>query len=305
MRLLTRADFDGLGSAVLLKEVGLVDDIKFVHPKDIQDGKVEVSADDILANIPYVQGCGLWFDHHSSEEERKAYGDFEGVSDPSAPSAANVIYNYYGGEKRFSDVHFKSLVAAVDKADSADFAADEILNPKGWELLSFIMDPRTGLGRYQDYRISNFQLMMDMIDYCRTKSVEEILEIDDVKERANRYFEQDQLFKEMINANTTIRDKVIVFDLRNQEEIYTGNRFVLYSLYPEQNISIQVIWGLNKQNVVMTCGHSIINRTSTVDVGSLMLKYGGGGHQKVGTCQVPIDEADKILEELIQQMNQG
>jgi len=167
------------------------------------------------------------------------------------------------------------------------------------------MDPRTGLGRYQDYRISNYHLMMDMIDYCRTKTVEEILQIDDVKERVKRYFEQDQLFKEMTQANTTLRDRVIVLDLRNQEEIYTGNRFVLYSLYPEQNISIQVIWGLNKQNVVMTCGHSIINRTSTIDVGSLMLKYGGGGHKKVGTCQVPIDEADKVLEELIQQMNAG
>jgi oligoribonuclease NrnB/cAMP/cGMP phosphodiesterase (DHH superfamily) len=305
MRLLTRSDFDGLVCAVLLKDVGLVDDIKFVHPKDIQDGKVEVSADDLLANIPYMQGCGLWFDHHSSEAERKECGEFKGVSDPSAPSAANVIYNYYGGETRFSGDHFKILVAAADKADSADFTADEILNPKGWVLLSFIMDPRTGLGRYQDYKISNYQLMMDMIDYCSAKPVEEILAIDDVKERVQRYFEQDQLFKEMVSANTTVRDKVIVIDLRNQEEIYTGNRFVVYSLYPEQNISIQVIWGLNKQNVVITCGHSIINRTSTVDVGSLMLKYGGGGHKKVGTCQVPTDEADTILEALIQQMNAG
>lgn len=305
MRLLTRSDFDGLGSAVLLKEMGLLDDIKFVHPKDIQDGKVAVTADDILANIPYVKGCGIWFDHHSSEEERKAYGEFEGVSDSSALSTARLIYNYYGGEKRFSDVYFQDLVAAVDKADSADFTVDEILNPKGWVLLSFIMDPRTGLGRYKDYRISNYHLMMDMIDYCKNNTVDEILEIDDVQERVKRYFEQDQLFKEMVKANTTIRDNVIVLDLRNQEEIYTGNRFVLYSLYPEQNISIQVIWGLNKQNVVMTCGYSIINQTATVDVGSLMFKYGGGGHKKVGTCQVPIDEADKILEELIEQMNAG
>lgn len=303
MRLLTRSDFDGLGSAVLLKEVGLIDEIKFVHPKDIQDGKIEVTANDILANIPYVKGCGLWFDHHSSEEERKAYGKFEGVNDPSAPSAASVIYNYYGGDKKFSGVHFKNLVAAVDKSDCADFTVDEILNPKGWVLVSFIMDPRTGLGRYKDYRISNYQLMLDMIDYCRNKTVDEILDIDDVKERVKRYFEQDKLFQEMIKANTTIRGKVIVLDLRNQEEIYTGNRFVLYSLYPEQNISIRVIWGLRKQNIVMTCGHSIINKTSKIDVGSLMLKYGGGGRKKVGTCQVPIDEADKILEELIEQMN--
>lgn len=303
MKLLTRSDFDGLGCAVLLKEKGLIDDIKFVHPKDIQDGKVEVSSDDILANIPYVKGCGLWFDHHSSEEERSEHHEFEGMCDPFAKSAARVIYNYYGGAKTFSDSHFTDLTAAVDKADSADFSADEILNPKGWDLLSFIMDPRTGLGRYREFRISNYQLMMDMIGYCRTKTVEEILEIDDVKERVDLYFKQDKTFQEMVKANTTIRENVIVLDLRKQEEIYTGNRFILYSLYPDQNISIQVMWGLKKQNVVMTCGHSIINLTSGTNVGSLMLKHGGGGHKKVGTCQVETDKADEVLEEIIQAMN--
>ncbi|MDY7033494.1 MAG: exopolyphosphatase [Thermodesulfobacteriota bacterium] len=303
MRLLTRSDFDGLGCAVLLKEAGVIDDIKFVHPKDVQDGKIEVTGNDILANIPYVNGCGLWFDHHSSEAERQVYGKFNGVSDPSAPSATSVIYNYYGGEERFSDAHFKDLVAAVNKSDSAQFTADEILNPKGWVLLSFIMDPRTGLGRYKDYRISNYQLMMDMIDYCRDKTVDEILNLNDVQERMKRYFDQDSLFREMVKGNTTIKGNVIVLDLRDQEEIYTGNRFLLYSLYPEQNISIQVIWGLRKQNIVMTCGHSIINKTSKVDIGSLMLQYGGGGHKQVGTCQVPIEGADEILEKLIQEMN--
>jgi nanoRNase/pAp phosphatase (c-di-AMP/oligoRNAs hydrolase) len=303
MRLITRSDFDGLGCAVLLKEVGIVDDIKFVHPKDVQDGTIEVTSDDILTNIPYVKGCGLWFDHHSSEKERKLYGEFNGISNPSAPSAARVVYDYYGGEKKFSDPHFKRLTEAVDKADTANFTVDEILNPKGWDLLSFVMDPRTGLGRYHDYRISNYALMMDMISYCRTKTIDEILEIDDVKERTKRYFEQDKTFREMIKQNVTLRGKVIVLDLRDQEEIYTGNRFIIYSLYPEQNISIQVIWGFRKQNIVMTCGYSIINRTSKTDIGSLMLKHGGGGHKKVGTCQVPTDKADDILEEIIQQMN--
>ena len=303
MRLLTRSDFDGLGCAVLLKEVGIVDDIKFVHPKDIQDGKIDVSQDDILANIPYVKGCGLWFDHHSSEQERKEFGEFEGISDPSSPSAANVIYHYYGGEERFNTPHFKELVQAVDKADTANFTVEEILNPTGWALTSFIMDPRTGLGRYRDYRISNYSLMMDMIDYCRYKTVDEILEVPDVQERVKRYFEQDELFRDMVRQNTTFKGNVIVVDLRNQEEIYTGNRFVLYSLYPEQNVSIQVIWGFQKQNIVMTCGHSIINKTSNTGIGSLMLKYGGGGHKRVGTCQVPVEDADNVLAELISQMN--
>ncbi len=302
MRLLTRSDFDGLGCAVLLKEAGLVDDIKFVHPKDIQDGKIEADSNDILANIPYVEGCGLWFDHHSSEEERKAYKDFKGRTDPAAPSAARVIYNYFGAEK-FKGDHFKEMVAAVDRADSAAYTADEIINPSGWVLLSFVMDPRTGLGRYRDYRISNYQLMLDMIDFCRSKTVSEILEVEDVKERVERYFVQDRQFKQMIRENTTIIGNVIVLDLRKQDEIFTGNRFLLYSLYPEQNISIQVMWGYRKQNIVMTCGYSIINRTAVIDVGSLMLKYGGGGHKKVGTCQVPIEEADKILEMIVEAMN--
>jgi len=303
MRLLTRSDFDGLGCAVLLKELNLIDDIKFVHPKDVQDGKVETTANDLLANIPYVRGCGLWFDHHSSEAERNEFGKFSGKSDPKAPSAAQVIYDFYGGAARFTSPLVKTLVDAVNKADSGDFTADEILNPTGWVLASFIMDPRTGLGRYKDYRISNYQLMMDMIDYCRAMPVEEILSLPDVKERVARYFEQDALFREMLQKNTTLRGNVIVTDLRNQEEIYTGNRFVLYSLYPEQNISIQVVWGFQRQNIVLTCGHSILNRTAKTDVGSLMLKCGGGGHHRVGTCQVPVVDADAILEDIIHRMN--
>lgn len=303
MRLVTRSDFDGLGCAALLKEAGAIDDIKFVHPKDVQDGKVEVTENDIVANVPYVPGCGLWFDHHSSEAEREAYGVFEGCCDPSAPSATHVVYDYYGGAEKFPSDHLRDLVAAVDKADSADMTVDEILHPTGWVMLSFIMDPRTGLGRYKDYRISNYQLMMAMIDYCRTMGVEAILKNLDVEQRVMRYFAQDKVFREMIAANTTTRENVIVVDLRGVEEVYTGNRFVLYSLYPEQNISIQAMWGFQKQNVVMTCGHSIVNRTSNTDVGSLMLKHGGGGHRRVGTCQVPIDEADAILEELVWQMN--
>ena len=303
MRLLTRSDFDGLGCAALLREAGVIDDIKFVHPKDMQDGKIEVTGNDVLANVPYVPGCGLWFDHHSSEEERRAYGNFFGVSDVTCPSATRVIYNHYGGDRTFASTHLQDLVCAADKADSADMTVDEILNPTGWVLLSFIMDPRTGLGRYRDYRISNYQLMMDMIDYCRTMSVTEILLLPDVQQRVVRYFEQDKLFREMVAANTTVRDNVIVVDLRNTEEIYTGNRFMLYSLYPQQNISIQVMWGFQKQNIVMTCGHSIINRTSNTNVGSLMLAHGGGGHHRVGTCQVPVEVADSVLEELITQMN--
>lgn len=301
MRLLTRSDFDGLACAVLLKEAGIIDDYLFVHPKDVQDGKVEVTENDVLANIPYAPGCGLWFDHHTSEAERLQDLQFKGDSRP-ADSAARVIYDYYGGRKKFGP-KFDAMMEGVDKADSGRFIAEEILNPEGWALLSFVMDPRTGLGRYRDYRISNYALMMDMIDYCRSMTVDEILAVPDVQERVNRYIEQDVVFREMLEKHTTIRKNVIVTDLRGVEEIFTGNRFMVYALHPEQNISIWLIDGRAKQNAVFAVGHSILNRTSKTNVGSLMLKNGGGGHPKVGTCQVPYEEADRVLAELIEQMN--
>lgn len=302
MRLLTRSDFDGLASAVLLVEQGIVDEYKFVHPKDVQDGKVEVTANDVMANIPYVSGCGLWFDHHASEEERLELEklEFDGDCRP-APSAAQVIWDYYGGEKTFGK-HLLPLLEAVNKSDSGNLTQDEILNPKDWILLSFIMDPRTGLGRFRDFRISNYQLMEDMIQYCRTKTAEEILQIPDVQERTTLYFEQEMRFKEMLNRCCTVRGNVIVTNLMSEEIIYSGNRFLVYALYPEQNIEIRLMWGKDRQNVVFSCGHSILNRTSRTNVGQLMLAYGGGGHEKVGTCQVPVEDRERVQEEIIGKM---
>jgi nanoRNase/pAp phosphatase (c-di-AMP/oligoRNAs hydrolase) len=302
MRLLTRSDFDGLACAVLLREAGIIDDRKFVHPKDIQDGLVEVTENDVLANVPYVPGCGLWFDHHSSEDERQELTEkfhFKGESRP-APSCARIIYDHYGGKDKFG--HLDDFMVAVDKSDTADFTLDEITVPKGWVLLSFIMDARSGLGRYRDYRIGNYQLMDDMIEYCRTKTADEILQIPDVQERVERYFEQEEPFKQMLKEHSRADGNVIILDLRDVEEFYAGNRFIIYTLYPKQNISIRVIWGKGKQNTVFTVGHSIINRTSKTDVGSVMLKYGGGGHRTVGTCQVPHDDSERALKEIVEQM---
>jgi nanoRNase/pAp phosphatase (c-di-AMP/oligoRNAs hydrolase) len=303
MRLLTRSDFDGLACAVLLKEIDLIDGYMFVHPKDMQDGKIEVSSNDVLANVPYVPGCGLWFDHHLSEQKRVLdVAQFEG-SFKECPSCARVIWDYYGGHDKFG-THLDDMMRAVDKCDSADLNADDIEYPSGWILLSFVMDSRTGLGRFRDYRISNYQLMEDMVEYCRTLKIEEILALPDVQERLTRYYQQTVLFKDMIRTNSTQRGNVIVVDLRGQDEIYAGNRFVLYTMYPTANISIQVMWGFQRQNIVMTCGHSIINRSSKTDVGNLMLQYGGGGHRAVGTCQVPEEKADQVLEELVKRMNE-
>lgn len=301
MRLVTRSDFDGLVCAVLLKKVEQIDEIKFVHPKDLQDGAFEVTANDILTNVPFVPGCGLWFDHHLTEVQRvNGKTEFQGEC-RVAPSAARVIYDFYGGSDRFPGM--EELMAAVDKADSAQFTGEEILNPQGWVLLSFLMDARTGLGRYKDYRISNYQLMFDLIDACTHCTIEEILAMPDVQERVQRYFEQDVLFRQMLAEHTFTQGDVIVTDLREVTTIYAGNRFLVYALHPKQNISIWVVDGLNRQNCVFACGRSIVNPTSFVNIGEQMRPFGGGGHAAAGTCQVPYEQAGATLETLLRQFN--
>ena len=300
MRLLTRSDFDGLACAVLLKDLGIIDNWKFVHPKDMQDGLVEVTQEDVLANVPFVKGCGMWFDHHSSENERiDADAEYVGMS-RIEDSAARVIYEYYGGNNRIP--RYETMVKAVDKVDAAKLTKEEVLYPEGWVLLGYIMDPRTGLGRFRDFRISNYELMEHLIDKCAMLSIEEILKDPDVEERVKLYFEQNALFKEMLTAYTRTDGNVIITDLRGVETIYSGNRFLIYSLHPEQNISIWAVDGRNKQNCPIAVGHSIINRTCKTDVGALMLKNGGGGHFQVGTCQVDYDDADRVIEELVKTM---
>jgi nanoRNase/pAp phosphatase (c-di-AMP/oligoRNAs hydrolase) len=301
MRLLTRSDFDGLACAALLKEAGIIDSYLFVHPKDVQDGKVEVTDNDVLANIPFVKGCGLWFDHHTSEEER-LHLKFQGDSQ-TAPSAARVIYRYYAEKKKTDFARLEDLVNAVDKSDTAQFAREEIEDPQGWVLLSFIMDPRTGLGRFHDFRVSNLRLMEVLADACRTKTIEEILELADVKERVKMYRDHSERFRQMIRDHATVRGNVVVVDLRGVETIYVGNRFLVYAMYPNQNVCIQVMDGRNRQNIVFAVGHSILKRTSRTDIGSLMLFYGGGGHRAVGTCQVSHQEAGRVLDELVAQIN--
>lgn len=297
MRLVTRSDFDGLICGMLLKEAGIIDSWVFVHPKDLQDGLFVPTNEDVLANVPFVPGCGMWFDHHTSEKERLGWTqDVKGES-RLAPSAARIIYEYYGGDAKFDG--YKDMIEAVDKVDSGNLTKEEILNPTGWILLGFISDPRTGLGRFRDFKISNYQLMEELINHCRHMSIDEILNLSDVRERVELYFEQDKLFKEMVGAHTTIENNVIITDLRDVETIYTGNRFLVYSLFPEQNVSLWIVDGRQKQNVSIACGYSILNRTCTADIGQLMLKHGGGGHKMVGTCQVPYAEADNIIKEIV------
>ncbi|MCR5801114.1 MAG: exopolyphosphatase [Lachnospiraceae bacterium] len=307
MRLVTRSDFDGLACGALLLEAGIVDNWMFAHPKDLQDGKVLIDEDDCLANVPYVEGCGLWFDHHSSEFERlNLEGKYKGKSDSSAPSCARVIYDYYGGREKFSHF-FDDMMVAVDKVDSGNLTIDEVLNPTGWILVGFLMDPRTGLGRWRQFTIPNYGLMEKLMDCCRRMTTDEILALPDVKERIEVYEEQTAKFKEMVKLHTRTEGNVIITDLRGVDPIYTGNRFMIYSMYPEQNISAWIVSGRGGVGCSAAVGYSILNKTSKVNVGSLMLKYNGGGHEKVGTCQFSDEnmetELPKMLNELCELAN--
>jgi nanoRNase/pAp phosphatase (c-di-AMP/oligoRNAs hydrolase) len=297
-RLVTRSDFDGLVCAALLKDLDLLDDIKFVHPKDVQDGQVELGERDITTNLPYVPGVHLSFDHHSSETLRVQNGAANHVIDPDAKSAARVVYRHFGGAERFPNISADMMVA-VDKADSAEFSQGEILHPKGWILMSFLMDPRTGLGRFRDFRISNYQLMMQLIDDCMRMEVDEILTTPDVAERVELYNEHSTRAIRQIGRLAEVHDDLVVLDLREEDVIHPTNRFMIYALNPECSISMHVLWGLKQQNTVFAVGKSIIDRSSGVNVGELMLEYGGGGHGAAGTCQVENDRASQVQEELV------
>ena len=303
-RLVTRSDFDGLVCAMLLRELDLIGDIKFVHPKDVQDGKVELTENDITTNLPFDKRVGLAFDHHESELIRNKKEDYEGkyIIDGDAKSAARVVYDYYGGKEKFTRVS-EEIMIAVDKGDSADFTEEEILNPTGWVLMNFLMDARTGLGRFHDFRISNYDLMMELIDYCVDHTIDEVLELPDVKERVEMYFDQQEKFIAQLKEVTKIHDRVAVIDLRDQDPIYTGNRFMVYALWPEVEVSVHVAWGFRKQNTAVMIGRSIINRNSSVDIGELCLSYGGGGHRKAGTCQLENDKVDAELPNIIEKLN--
>ena len=301
-RLVTRSDMDGLVCAVLLKQMGILDDILFVHPKDMQDGTIELSDKDITTNLPYNEEVYICFDHHSSEIERIGKEADNLVIDVGAKSAARVVYDYFGGTNAFPKMN-EELMIAVDKADNADFTKQDIMEPDGWELLSFIMDSRTGLGRYQDFTISNYQLMMKLIDICNeTQNIAEILEIPDVKERVDLFKEHNTKFKEQIERCSRVDENVVILDLRNEDTIWAGNRFMIYALFPQASVSIHVIWGKNKQNTVFAVGKSILNKTSKTKIGNLMLENGGGGHDAAGTCQVDNLKANEILDGIIEKI---
>ncbi len=300
--LYTRSNFDGLVCASLLKEIGLIEEVKFVHPKDVQDGKIQLTENDITASLPYSSGVYMAFDHHSSESIRTKNINDNYIIEPAAPSSARIIYEYFGGEDRFSS-NLNDLMEAVDRADCTSFSLEDVLNPQGWVLLNYLMDPRTGLGRFRHFNISNYSLMLKLVDLCSQKTITEIMEDPDVRERIDLYFKEQDSFKEQIKRCARVEGNTVILDVRNEEVIHVGNRFMVYALFPECNSSIHIFYGKQKQNTVFAVGKSIINRSCPIDVGAMMYEYAGGGHMNAGTCQVDNDKAQETLESIIAEID--
>ena len=298
-KLLTRADLDGVMSATLLKKFGLIDEIKFCHPKDMQDGKIEVTDENIITNLPYNENAHFVFDHHFSEDVRAYNRKSNHIINPVAKSATRVIYEYFGGADKFPK-EWGEMLDSVDKADSGNVTEEEIKNPKGWLMLNYILDPRTGLGRYNDkFRLNNFDFMKYVIDLIQsTSDIQEILDAPDVKARVDFYMVEQEKFIEQLKRCSTVIDNVVVVNYKDEDKIHVGNRFMVYTMFPQCNISIHKIMGQDGTKTVFAVGKSVINRTSQLNVAELMSEHGGGGHRNAGTCQVPHEQADKVLEDI-------
>ncbi|MFW6011159.1 MAG: exopolyphosphatase [Desulfosalsimonas sp.] len=298
-RLLTRSDLDGLVCAVLMRYLELVDEIVLIdHPGVMQEGRFEVKGNDIITNLPYVPGAYLAFDHHVSETLRSR--DNPGhIIEPDAPSAARVVYEYYGGRSRFPGF-FDDIMKAVDKADSGNFSRSEILYPTGWTLLNFLVDKRTGIEDWGTFAVSEKEFKLRLIEWMGYQTIDEILLLPDVAQRVDVYFQYEEKYKEQLCQNAVAKQNIVIIDCRRKESVYPGNRFIIYALYPQCNISIQIKHEPDQGKTTFSVGKSIINKTSDVNIGELMLKYGGGGHRAAGACHVPDAEAGEVLAELVE-----
>jgi hypothetical protein len=294
MRLVTRGDLDGLTCAVIITSSEEIDEILLVHPQDVTDKRLAITADDILANLPYQSGCGKWFDHHLlTESNERPPEKFEGRYGLS-PSAARVVYEYYV-TRNPRIRNYEPLLAETDRLDSAQLNIDDVLDPKDYILLGYTLDPRTGLGAYQDY-------FLRLVNWVKTRPIEEILALPEVQRRVARIKEQDAEFRQATVANSRLEGNVVFTDFREVSPIPVGNRFIVYTLFPRANISLRVHWGPSREHVAAAVGHSIFNRTSRTNVGMLMSAYGGGGHKGAGTCLLPAATAEARIAEMIATM---
>jgi nanoRNase/pAp phosphatase (c-di-AMP/oligoRNAs hydrolase) len=297
MRLVTRGDLDGLTSAVIVTMKEPIDEIVLVHPQDITDKRLEIRSDDILANVPYHPDCGMWFDHHllteSNEKPPERFRGRYGL----APSAARLVYDYYR-EQSPNDVALQRLATLVDETDRLDAARltpEDVENPQSYILLGYTIDSRTGLGSFDDY-------FRKLVEWLKAMSIDEVLREPEVQERVERLHNDQDEFRKLLRRNSFQLNNVVITDLRDVEQLPAGNRFLIYSLFPETNVSLRVHWGPRRDSVVAAVGHSIFNRTCHTSVGELMSRYGGGGHRGAGTCVLALDQAAEAIDEILYEL---
>ena len=293
MRLITRGDLDGLTCAVLVKQKESIDELAFAHPRDMQDGLVEVKKGDIIANLPYHENAGLWFDHHDSESSAADVSNFKGLYGV-APSAARLVYKYY--DDRALD-KFGEMLAETDRVDSARLAVEDVLRPEGWVLLSYTLDPRSGLGQFQQY-------FKKLVDLAADTRIEDILQDSEVANRTSRFLDEQERFEAVTLECSYLDRNVIITDFRELDTSPVGNRFLIYTIYPQGNISVRLFWGKGRRNIVAAIGLSIFNRGSTINVGNLCAEFGGGGMRGAGTAQFDVDVAERKIRELIERIHE-
>ncbi|MEE9166801.1 MAG: exopolyphosphatase [Candidatus Neomarinimicrobiota bacterium] len=300
MRVIYRGDLDGTVCAAILEEVGLCDELKQAHPKDMQEGRVDVSDQDIICNLPYHPNCHMWFDHHSGEIDRtRLPSDFKGLVE-EAPSAAGLVYKYFlpdHPELR----KLGEIVRDTDLVDSANLTLEQVKEPQGAILLGFLLDPRTGLGLIHDFAISNYQWVLQVPHLLTEHTVDEVLAMPDTQERIMKYHELQETAAEFYSENSYLDGNVIVTDVRGKK-IPAANRFLIYTLpsLEEGNISVRIADGKKGEFDTISVAHSIFVRSSTVDANELCRKYGGGGLKGAATCQPLLDESDKVFKDIVE-----
>lgn len=306
MRLVTRADFDGLVCGALLTKFEPIDSYLFVEPKFMQDGLVDIHTGDIIANLPYHPSCTLWFDHHITNTTPAfpkpimlGSGGFR-----LAPSAARVVYEYYTELANRHDeagnveiLRFlnsdraKYLLHETDRIDAGKLEPQDVLDPQGYVLISMTTDGRNA---------GDEPYWLRIIDLLRDAPLEEVLRDPEVSRRCRQIRDEQEKLREILLANTTMKGNVIYVDVRGIEEIPDGNRFLIFTLFPQGNIQVKVADDKQRENTTsISVGYNIFNTTSNVNVGALLSRYGGGGHKVVGSCRVPNDQAEQAIREIL------
>ena len=296
MRILTRGDFDGLICSVLLNEAVSVNGVEFTEPGLLQNREVEVTKEDIVVNLPFHPNCGMWFDHHISERRHSPKpSDFKGRYDLS-PSCARLVFDYYklsGWEEKYG-----GLIDKTDIIDSGQVTLNDILRPQGWLRISYTIDPRTGFAQSRKY-------FMDLMEWISQEPLEDIMRRPEVSDRVREYFKMEKEFKESLLANSSMNGKVVVTDYRQVVGAPLGSRFLVYALFPSAVASVRVSRIEDREKVKINVGHSVINRSCSVDVGSMMAEYGGGGHVGAGSCNVYADGVDDAVSDIVDRLGAG